>query len=327
MALAAQSDLSPALCRRVSHGSGCGRHKQILGATTVGSIAARVFHEGAEGRIAAVFKQSFYVDHAGSWICVVRPGFGNGPINVVLEGSAGLAWPRDIKLGNSVRLDNTGLRIGDRFRVSIESARRWRPPPVPQSCPASRSQGLAALAAAVRGRIPRQGLGVFLTSLQPTDKAPIDVIKAAPSVRALCGWLSSSPGSAFACPAPSTLLGLGPGLTPSGDDFLGGVLIALIRIGREDLAHRLYRQIQPDLAQRTGPVSRALIAAAASGEGLESLHAALDAVLMGESESMGKKLAGIDRIGHCSGWDALAGAVTVLRCTPGFESEPQAALG
>jgi len=123
------------------------------------------------------------------------------------------------------------------------------------------------------------------------------------------------------------LLGLGPGLTPSGDDFLGGALIALFRIGREDLAHRLYRQIQPDLAQRTGPVSRALIAAAASGEGLESLHAALDAVLTGASESMDQKLGGIDRIGHCSGWDALAGAVTVLRCTPGFESEPQAALG
>ena len=64
-----------------------------------------------------------------------------------------------------------------------------------------------------------------------------------------------------------------------------------------------------------------------AGEGLEALHAALDAVLTGASESIVQRLSEIDRIGHCSGWDALAGAVTVLRCTPGFESEPQAALG
>jgi hypothetical protein len=108
------------------------------------------------------------------------------------------------------------------------------------------------------------------------------------------------------------LLGLGPGLTPSGDDFLGGAMIALAALGEAERAGRLADLALPSAARLTGKISLAHLACAADGEGAAALHRAL-AVLAGpEPGAMGTALTAIDRIGHCSGWDGLAGAVAVL---------------
>ena len=57
-------------------------------------------------------------------------------------------------------------------------------------------------------------------------------------------------------------------------------------------------------SQRTSAIRAAQPAAAAAGQA----HEALDAVLAGSPD-----LAELDGVGHCSGWDGLAGAVAVLR--------------
>ena len=108
------------------------------------------------------------------------------------------------------------------------------------------------------------------------------------------------------------LLGLGPGLTPSGDDFLGGAMIALAALGEPGRARRLADLILPSAAHLTGKISVAHLACAAKGEGAAALHGALAVLARPEPGAMGTALAAIDRIGHCSGWDGLAGAVAVL---------------
>ena len=107
------------------------------------------------------------------------------------------------------------------------------------------------------------------------------------------------------------LIGLGPGLTPSGDDFIGGAMVALRALGWGALADRLAEWALPLAEKRTGRISRAHLACAAEGEGAEALHEAIRA--MGSSEEFSDgKLSGcvdaLDAIGHTSGWDALAGA-------------------
>jgi len=109
------------------------------------------------------------------------------------------------------------------------------------------------------------------------------------------------------------LIGLGPGLTPSGDDFLGGVLIALSLVQRRDIAALLYADLCPRLLARTGPISRTHLAAASAGQGLETLHLAINSVIEGNVEMIPDRLRHVDRIGCSSGWDALAGAYVVLR--------------
>ena len=126
------------------------------------------------------------------------------------------------------------------------------------------------------------------------------------------------------------LIGLGPGLTPSGDDLLGGVLVALHLLGRPDLAEALWHGTRGALETGTNAISRAHFAAAARGRGGAALHGILNDLLTGKRAALAARLAAIDHIGHCSGWDALAGATIALRayfssCRP--RSRKQASRG
>ena len=102
-----------------------------------------------------------------------------------------------------------------------------------------------------------------------------------------------------------TLIGLGSGLTPAGDDFVGGAMIALRAAGHPEIADRIARWALPLARERTNRISRAHLECAAQGEGHEALHDYLD----GFAE---KHLARLARIGHSSGLDAAAGAVLGL---------------
>ena len=105
------------------------------------------------------------------------------------------------------------------------------------------------------------------------------------------------------------LLGLGPGLTPSGDDFVGGLLIALRELGLSSLADRIGERVVFESAERTNTISAAHLRWAARGQGSEALHDTFRA-LRGHSEGdLDESLTTLAGVGHCSGWDALAGIV------------------
>jgi hypothetical protein len=107
------------------------------------------------------------------------------------------------------------------------------------------------------------------------------------------------------------LVGLGPGLTPSGDDFLTGALAALDALGQTNMHVALGRAVVA-AADRTSPLSASFLRAAAAGHVGENLHTMIAAIITGEVDDA---LAAAARIVHTSGWDALAGAVvTLYRC-------------
>jgi hypothetical protein len=101
------------------------------------------------------------------------------------------------------------------------------------------------------------------------------------------------------------LVGMGPGLTPAGDDFVGGAMIALRAAGHPEMADRIAAWALPLAATRTSRISRAHLECAAAGEGHEALHLFL-------SSSSEEHLEQLARIGHTSGLDAAAGAVLSL---------------
>jgi hypothetical protein len=84
-------------------------------------------------------------------------------------------------------------------------------------------------------------------------------------------------------------------------------------LGRSDLAEVLWHGISVALETGTNAISRAHLAAAARGFGGAALHAVLNDLLTGKCGALVEPLDAIDRIGHCSGWDALGGAVMALR--------------
>ncbi len=120
---------------------------------------------------------------------------------------------------------------------------------------------------------------------------------------AFLNWLSgrSEPDDA--------LIGLGPGLTPAGDDFVGGAMIALRACGKNAgdgaLADRIAAWALPLARTNTNRISRAHLECAAVGEGHQALH---DYLASGSE----RDLALLRRIGHTSGIDAAAGALHAL---------------
>ena len=117
--------------------------------------------------------------------------------------------------------------------------------------------------------------------------------------------------------AGRALLGLGEGLTPSGDDFLSGMLFCLHTLDK------LYPALGLDLSSRprfteaarrkTHPISYALLVDAAFGQAVEPLYGWLCAVFSDRAPAgIGQAAARLTHIGHSTGWDLLAGALTGL---------------
>jgi hypothetical protein len=232
---------------------------------------AREALAGGDGEVCAVFRRSFYLRCAGErYACAGDASLGHGPLNVLLSAS--------------------GLpALGERVSVSLRNASVWQPPL--KGC----NVRLNLLREAAKNRVPPEGLGCLVIGAHNGLSG-----HAQPALEALERWLV---GNALGGEAEQ-LIGLGPGLTPSGDDYFGGMLVALRLAGRGMQADGLWRWLQPRLKERTSAISAAHLCAAAAGEAHEALHEVLNGSLDLE------KLAAV---GHCSGWDALAGAVAVLK--------------
>ncbi len=119
----------------------------------------------------------------------------------------------------------------------------------------------------------------------------------------------------------NALIGLGEGFTPSGDDFLGGLLFCIHTIqglypGFIDLDSSKQASFIESVKQRTHRISFTLLQDLANGQAVEPLHQWIQAVLSDQSPASIRQPAScLTQIGHSTGWDLLAGALTGLLFT------------
>ncbi len=120
-----------------------------------------------------------------------------------------------------------------------------------------------------------------------------------------------------ACAAAEALIGVGPGLTPSGDDFLVGYLTGLQRVAgerplREGFVSTLGAEIVR-LSRRTTEVSRAYLEHAAQGRVSGVLADLARAIGRGESIADTQRAARAAlRVGSTSGADSVLGLLLGL---------------
>ena len=285
-------------------------------AIVIGTVAKSKLDSALFGRVTAVFDRSLYIEVNGSWICLADVNLGFGPLTVSIKSNNGREWINSFTVGRLVKLSPVGISNDNSTIISTKGVLTWHPQKRPSWTKNSLMHGLGTLENIAQAKVPFEGLGRYI--FESPDGFPVakESRAAEHSIGVLKNWLKEC----FELHIPITpdkeavaaMLGLGPGLTPSGDDFLGGMLIALYVCGEKSVQKQLYTQIE-SLLDNTGPVSKAHLKAAALGEGSHSLHQVLNMLLNGNDTKLEPAIDAINQIGHTSGWDALAGVAVVLR--------------
>jgi hypothetical protein len=249
-------------------------------------VAAPVLERApARGVVAGVVRTAAYLELDGFVVALTARGVPLMPNGVALADHL-----RPLHVGTAVHLTETGLR-GDGWSVSWSEV--WDPT-VPKSHGAAPERGAAIL----RGHPPTpEGLGAAGVEIAASD-----------GVRALLHALRTGES-----PDAHGLLGLGPGLTPEGDDLLAGAAAAVAALepwSSERRAAWLAAVAPPDAAARTTKLSATLLALAARGQAIEPVHALLDL----EHERWEPALERLERLGHSTGrcYAAAVGAAALL---------------
>lgn len=287
-------------------------------ALDIGTVARDVLvdalvQEGAEGEVVAVFDRSCYVRTPDGLACIGTRFIGAGPLNVRLELIEGQMW-RDLDIRVEMPCTATAdtLSIGGDVVVDLAGAAIWMPAALPVWTPATLHTGLSATRLAATERCPHDGLARLFfapTRAKPSNphataaRASFDMLTVALGPALTSGQLTPDLAS-----SAMLLLGLGPGLTPSGDDLLGGLMIALTALDQTGVRDQLWDALRPELEMLTNEISAMHLAVAADGLGSAACHEALNAMLAGTPPD----LDAIDAIGHTSGWDMLAGMAVAL---------------
>jgi len=291
-----------------------------LRATQLGPVAAQALHDGARGRVCAVFSRSFYISLDDGCVCVGPADLGPGPLNLVCDSwlptRAGYEVPQ---VGDSMLVRDRVVHIGKVVTILTDGAKPWLPKATATWNTQTLAEGLTALENGLPQALPLDGLArlVMPGNVHASGTSPIVAAALAPTH--YLGQLieRSVRGDAWHIDVSRVLplIGLGPGLTPSGDDYLCGIMIALTHTKGASLRNRLWQALEPHVSERTGDISRAHLAAAAEGFGSAALHDLLAAIVEGSSEAVPEALRAVTAIGHTSGWDALAGVASALRAT------------
>ena len=250
----------------------------------------------------------------------LQPGNGGGLVTVIDDPA--LDHPRSIRLGAAQdfttlgllplaagRFDPEGILLerpgGPPLRIGCRKAVR----PRPRTLPAIRRLGASwqAAAALLCARQAQAGADLRLDHLLGPDHPQGLLGQRLASAALALGRAVGDGARDPAREAAATLVGLGGGLTPSGDDFLCGFLAAARcrpDPGRLPLRAALEREIL-DRVGDTNDISATLLRCAAEGKVGRALDRLARAIQAGRGP--GPALAVLCAFGHSSGMDAATG--------------------
>jgi hypothetical protein len=249
----------------------------MMRAVLAGPGAREALAVGGAGRVLARFRRACYLELPGGLVAVVPRSVHPGPVHLVVD-----EFLLGARGGTTVRVEGGKLLVGGR-PVDLSAARPWLgrlPDPAATATAdpllaraAGRFMGGSAL---LDGRYRRQ-VRRFLDALRAGDLAV----------------------------GAAALGGLGPGLTPAGDDALAAVL--LHRRWADPAGEATLRSVASSV--RTSVVATALLAWAARGQALAPAHDLLIAAASGDEDRALAAAQELSRVGESSGADFCLGLV------------------
>ncbi len=242
----------------------------------VGAGAREVLATLGPGEVLAVYRRAAYLRLPGGIVALVVPGVPPGPLWI----AGGLDPEASLGLGDPVAVGDGWLEVAGR-RLDVGGADTWRGPlPDPAALRAARPLALDVLAAAPPSSLLDEPWRPALRQAEATVGTG-DLVEAA-----------------------GILGGLGPGLTPAGDDALAGILLARRGLAGASTEEDLMAVAR---AARTTDLSAALLSWAARGQAVEPVHDLLSAVAAGDRPTAAAATARVAALGASSGADLLLG--------------------
>lgn len=289
-------------------------------ALTAGPVARLLPSVPSQGWIIAVFRGAIYIGDRATVVCIGARSMEPGPIHVTTSAPASIDW-RELGLrpGAAAWISRASIRVGTTLVVPMGGAAHWSPPkwPLPAD-PAAIASGLGLVRALVAARTD-SGVAAHIDPNYRPEHNDHEGRAARESIAGARRWLNGA-GTCGLSEAASDLgwsghlCGLGHGLTPAGDDFLGGIMIALHALGNSRKCDVLWASVRPRAERQTNTISLAFLGAASNGIGSAAIHCAIAGILEGNTDAVRTAMARVCQIGHTSGCDAMAGAATVLDC-------------
>jgi hypothetical protein len=263
-----------------------------------------------QGHVAAVFQRSLLLSAPDGRLVHLHTGPQLiSPFSLCLESSwAGNPYAIPLSHGVSVRLIGTVLDIAGQLRLKLDSVAYYRSPSPSTGAIDARVVQIAQDTLTRHGRpggfesIP--GMQTLVTAVQQAI--------AAGDIERMCAGARG-------------LIGLGPGLTPSGDDFLVGCLRGLWLMSHDEAATRgmfacLGARLLPDLKARTTQIGAEFIRYALEGSFAEVLdHAAEALVAPAHPPTVTAATGRLLAQGHTSGVDTVRGLLT---CIDALSADP-----
>ena len=290
------------------------------------------------GTVIAIFRRACYVrGPQGKMMCILDQHQDDGPLNVRVDLTPPCDMPAlGIRVGMPLYVKERCLSLAGELLFSLDGATKWVPPAPPSLAPLERVRTrLQELAAELEDRIPDDGLAPLIPHLedlalgqQVALSAHSQVAQAAlPAAEALVEGTTRGDVRRLDS-GVGRLVGLGPGLTPSGDDLLAGMMVGLRTTICAGSAARPQswsehrpelRPVMVDILAKcvishaldgTNIISCAVLEHAASGAGSGAIHQLLGLLLQAHAATdILESALEVAKAGHTSGWDSLAGVL------------------
>lgn len=284
-----------------------------MGPGTIGCEVLRLSGQGIYGRVEGVFSKAV---HLRSGCLVITFGsleLPNHPFTIRSP-----AFPAGLEQREEFHLQGRHMILGGYGHIDLKGFEEFTPSRRVTS-PASATRQSACLAEArheAAQGFPQGGLGGLL--VEQGDENCFTAT-ARPLVERITAEIKTGQWTAMIEPVKG-LAGLGSGLTPSGDDFLCGVMAAL-GFHRASGGHGPAPEILFDLAlaagSRTSDFSAQMLRGAARGLVSEEIADWLAAVHKGEIDSISQATRRLINFGHTSGIDTLCGLIAGLESMAG----------
>ncbi|MGR4869282.1 DUF2877 domain-containing protein [Variovorax sp. LARHSF232] len=264
--------------------------------------------EGFHGRVHSVFERVVNIEQQGGELFTLAcRGLDSAPNTVIvrLSGFGGSG----ITEGDAVRGDAAGIQVGERLWIELSDASPWE-----CALPAYplKTIRLRANLRWLQAQLDR--LGAAGGMLAPPRGGSAFELAVADTLAQRSAQLSDALAHgdhAAARKHASSLFGLGPGLTPSGDDFLVG-LFAVLNISASPCCGWLGggAEVLAGAERSTHAISLAALTQAARGRVRETIASLIGHLMYGAPGELGPALRRVLAIGSTSGTDIVAG----VRC-------------